>query len=183
MNMRIPTYTGKLIDLNNIRIHQIDILDIATSLSNQCRFIGHTLDFYSVAEHCLLGSHIIGKGIAIGPNESLKAFQLAFLMHDAAETYISDLSGPIKINHPSFIEMENKIMAIICERFGLPDVDEAVIDHIDMAMLAMEKQKVMLHDIDWGWDLPPAAEIAPMFLPPEDAKKEFIKRFKELSYE
>lgn len=180
--MGIPTYTGKLIYIDNLKLHEIDILDIATSLSNQCRFIGHTMQYYSVAEHCILGSDDIVLQGLLESQEEANALALAFLMHDAAEAYVSDLSTPIKINHPSFVELEERILAIIWERFGLPeDVDMARIKAMDMAMLAMEKKQVMIHDIDWGWELPEPADVKPYFMTPCIAKDLFLARFKELS--
>ena len=44
----IRTYTSKLIDLTAIAPSDIDIVDIAHSLSNLCRFNGHSRKFYSV---------------------------------------------------------------------------------------------------------------------------------------
>lgn len=180
--MEIPTYTGKLIDLENLKLSDIDILDIATSLSNQCRFIGHSMQYYSVAEHSILGSDDIVLQGLLESQEEANALALAFLMHDAAEAYVSDLSTPIKAKHPSFIELEGHILALIWERFGLPErVDLEKIKAMDMAMLAMEKKRVMIHDIDWGWELPEPAEITPLFMSPCRAKDLFLERFKELS--
>ena len=148
----------------------------------QCRYAGATLDFYSVAEHCILGCDEIAlletcEGWEITPERIL-----AYLMHDAPEAYITDLPSPIKQYHPSFKKIEDHLQAIIWERFGLPeDADMDFIKWLDLKMLAMEKQKVYLHDLDWGWELPKAAQVSPMYLSPEAAKQMFLKRFKELT--
>jgi hypothetical protein len=50
----IQTYTGKKFYPLTATIDDIDIEDIAHSLSMQCRFNGHCYVFYSVAEHSVL---------------------------------------------------------------------------------------------------------------------------------
>ena len=81
----IITFTGKIIDPINPDPEDIDIRDIAHSLSQQCRFTGHTSEFYSVAEHSVLVSEAVpARDAALG------------LMHDATEAYLADLAKPIK---------------------------------------------------------------------------------------
>ena len=93
---------------HNIKQNDISILDIAHSLSQQCRYTGHTKKFYSVAEHSLIVSDYL-------PHP----FKLWGLMHDAAEAYMCDLASPIKHSLPKFKAMENKIMDVIAIKYGL----------------------------------------------------------------
>ena len=58
--------------------------DIATSLAHQGRFCGHTKRFYSIAQHSVLVSHHCDY-----PREGL--------MHDGTETYVGDVSRPLKL--------------------------------------------------------------------------------------
>src|SRR5690606_26960723 len=51
--MLFETISGRKLDLYNILPSDIDIFDIAHSLSRQCRFSGHCVEFYSVAQHSL----------------------------------------------------------------------------------------------------------------------------------
>ncbi|MHA1573246.1 MAG: hypothetical protein ACTSX8_04570 [Alphaproteobacteria bacterium] len=50
MNHTIQTYTGVTWDLLNPRVEDVNIEDIAHSLSLQCRFTGHSRVHYSVAQ-------------------------------------------------------------------------------------------------------------------------------------
>ncbi len=45
---------------------------------------------------------------------------LACLLHDASEAYISDIIRPVKIHLDNYREIEDRIMAVILEAFGLP---------------------------------------------------------------
>ncbi|ECI7676527.1 5'-deoxynucleotidase, partial [Escherichia coli] len=47
----IKTFSGKHFYYDRINKDDIDINDIAVSLSNICRFAGHLSHFYSVAQH------------------------------------------------------------------------------------------------------------------------------------
>jgi len=105
----IRTYTSKLIDLTAIAPSDIDIVDIAHSLSNLCRFNGHSRKFYSVAQHsCWVAAHC--------PPE----YKLEGLLHDAAEAYIGDVTRPLKqlLGEP-YKQLEQSIELAIALRFGL----------------------------------------------------------------
>jgi len=79
------TSSGKIINLNNPTEDMIDIRDIASSLSKICRFGGHTNQFYSVAQHCVLVA-------AMAPDIIKKEA----LLHDASEAYLQDIGKPLK---------------------------------------------------------------------------------------
>lgn len=84
------TPAGLWFDFANPRPEQIDLDDIATSLSHVCRFGGHiSLPHYSVAEHaCLVQGFVIEAG---HPELAPEA-----LHHDDHETYTGDLPTPLK---------------------------------------------------------------------------------------
>lgn len=65
--------------------------DLAHALSNVCRFNGHSAWHYSVAQHSLLVADLIA--LEGGSAEE----QLAGLLHDGTEAYISDLTRPLKL--------------------------------------------------------------------------------------
>jgi len=143
--MIIQTFSGKKFDILNPTIESVDIVDIFHSISNLCRYTGHSSTFYSVAEHSVFVSQKV-------PNR----FALLGLLHDAAEAYIGDLSTPLKYGLPDdfrrFIhDVEYRILGIIFEKYGIDwdgefptDVKEA-----DTRMLITEKRD--LHHDSFSW--------------------------------
>ncbi|MES2789988.1 MAG: hypothetical protein V4719_10215 [Planctomycetota bacterium] len=123
---------------------EIRFVDIAQSLSNTCRYGGHTKKFYSVAQHCVLASHMI-------PAE----FAKWGLMHDAAEAYLGDHIRPLKtalhVRRPaalppwmSFSRVEFELVRRIGIRFGLdgpPPLGE--IEEVDLRLLMSERDALL----------------------------------------
>lgn len=87
---KIRTFTGRLVNPWALQSQDIQIQDIAHSLSQQCRFTGHTARFYSIAEHCLLVASLLARDSQ--PDKTI----LGGLVHDAAEAYFGDMAGPSK---------------------------------------------------------------------------------------
>ena len=69
----------------------ITIETVAHSLSNKCRFNGHTKYFYSVAQHCLNVMYAIEDEIG-----KIHADSLFGLLHDSIEAFIADIPSPLK---------------------------------------------------------------------------------------
>lgn len=122
----IRTFTGKVFDVINPTKEMIDIIDIAHSLSLQCRFCGHTSRHVSIAEHSLwVADHV--------PNE----LKLAALLHDASEAYLVDVPTPIKNMLPAYRVMEKKLMTLIFEKYNAGKLTD-VIDYYDKVALQHE---------------------------------------------
>jgi len=81
----IATYNGNVISLLTPDPADVDIGDIAHSLSQINRYTGHTSRPYSVAAHSIIAAKHWGH---IDP--------LAALLHDSAEAYIGDVASPLK---------------------------------------------------------------------------------------
>ena len=79
-----------IIDLDDIEPGDIELKDIAGSLSRQARFNGNGKKKISVAQHCIVGA----TAIAGGTGNYLAA--LWFLLHDAHEAYTGDIITPMK---------------------------------------------------------------------------------------
>lgn len=167
----IATYTGRWIEPLNPDPQAIDIGDIAHSLSNQCRFTGHTRQFYSTAQHSVLVSNIVPK-----------EFALWGLLHDASEAYVSDIARPVKHAVAEFGEIYRKVeetlLKAVAERFGLswPEPDEIKV--ADKMMLRAEQRDLMANDPDP--DKPIYSDTIVPWLPAE-AEVLFLGRYYELS--
>lgn len=157
----------------DVRPEDINIEDIAHSLGNMCRYGGHCIHFYSVAEHSvLLAIHAMGKG-----NNKL-ARQL--LMHDAPEAYCVDVPRPLKRSLTNYAEIEAGIWSPISERFGLPLVLDDEVHYYDMAICADEKAQNM-KPCAFPWNLPyPALGVTLNYWNPYHAKVAFLETFERL---
>lgn len=78
----MQTFSGALYWPMDPRPEDVNILDIAHSLSMQCRYTGHVSKFYSVAEHSVHVSNIVPKELA-----------MCGLLHDATEAYLTAIKG------------------------------------------------------------------------------------------
>lgn len=136
----IVTLSGIQFDLENFSEDAISIHDIAAALSKLCRFTGHCKEFYSVAQHCVIGSDFVSK-----------ENKLAFMLHDASEAYLADIAKPHKSLLPEYQERETRLQGLICEKFRVtfPFVDE--IHDIDQRMMATEIRQLTHFDESlWG---------------------------------
>jgi 5'-deoxynucleotidase YfbR-like HD superfamily hydrolase len=53
------------------------------------------------------------------------------LLHDSAEAYVGDMIKPIKVNEPTFVELENDILRAVCEKWELDYEDLKIVKHYD----------------------------------------------------
>lgn len=165
----IQTYTGRLFDIQNIDDLEVDIEDIAQGLSNICRFTGHCKNFYSVAEHSVLASHL---GI-----DSLQA-----LLHDASEAYLGDIPRPVKPLIPRYKEKETQLQKKIFETFKVPFPLSQDTKEVDTRLLKTEALLLMDYS-DYIWQMQEIEEyhgIVFNLYNPEQAKRAFMARFREL---
>jgi hypothetical protein len=155
----------------------IDIEDISHALSMLCRFNGHCHVFYSVAQHCSEVADLIWK-------ETHNA-ELALwgLLHDAAEAYISDIPKPIKAKLTGYGEMEEPLLKVIVEHFGLSWPQPEIVDKYDLIMLRTEQEWLMgAPPDDWGFTGPESLPVFPNLIrDPGDAKTRFMMQFEKLT--
>jgi len=174
----IALFSGTIIDPLNPDPSLILIEDIAHSLAMQCRFTGHTKYHYSVAQHSVGASWLAPSG-----------WELWALLHDAPETFMSDIARPIKRSSTEFGDIysaiEDVLMDAVCKRFGLELIDGGLpkqVGEVDELMLANEITHLMPpHPIYQGWENYPS--IPPKYLrklTPEQAEAEFMHRYYEL---
>lgn len=121
----------------------IEITDIAHALSLLCRANGYIRHFYSVAQHSL---NCAAEARARGLSEEI---QLACLLHDASEAYISDVTRPVKRSLPKYMEIEEALQKLIFEKYNLAHlgiealsavsrIDDSLLYHELLALLEEE---------------------------------------------
>lgn len=176
----MQTFSGRQFWPMDPRPNEIFIEDIAHALANLCRYGGHCLRFYSVAEHSVLMAR------AVSPENKLWA-----LMHDAAEAYLVDVPRPIKRFLSGYALTESRIIRRIADRYNLPfnggdgwgPVELPIeVEQADLRILADEKHQNMRQGP--SWDL--LDEVQPLgvtlqFWTPEQAEHEFLDTFAELT--
>ena len=136
----IVTFKGEKFTPLDPDINQIHIEDIAHSLSLLCRANGHIDYFFSIAQHSI---NCAGEAKARGHSPRV---QLACLIHDASEAYISDINRPVKHYMTEYKIIEKKLQDVIYTRFlgaPLPEEEFASMDQIDNDMLACEFDALM----------------------------------------
>jgi hypothetical protein len=165
----MQTFTGRQFWPMDPRPDDIHIEDIAHALSMQCRYAGHCVRFYSVAEHCVLLSHVVS-----APN------RFWALMHDASEAYICDVIRPLKPSLTGYSAAEDRVMGAICRRYGMAAEMPREVKDADFRMLVDESQQNMAPCVT-AWNLPPTGAGVLLHLwSPEKAEQEFLARFREL---
>lgn len=166
----INTYSGRQFWPLAPRVVDVDIEDIAHALSLQCRFTGHVREFYSVAQHCCLVAERV-------PKED----RLWALLHDAPEAYLIDLARPVKLapELKGYRDAEDRLMAIIAERFGLIGECPTSVKDADMRMLMTEAHALMKMHPQWLVDAPWTAYDDGGITPwsPRKAREIFLYQF------
>jgi len=138
MDTCIQTFSGKYVDVFNIRPEDICLIDIAHALANTCRFHGHCSTFYSVAEHSVhVAKYLYHTYPATSGNEKIGK---EALLHDATEAYIGDMARPIKhsVVMERFRQLETSLHIAIAERFDLSWPMDPAIKIADDLLLGAE---------------------------------------------
>ena len=172
----IMTFTKKMFDPLNPDPQLIDIEDIAHALSLLCRANGHFPTFYSVCQHSINCMQE-----AKARNYSRRV-QLACLLHDASEAYLSDVTRPVKAELPRYKEIEAPLQDAIWNKWldapldkeeirQVFEIDDAVLLH---EFLVLMGEKIAEHI--------PELKSKPQFgfTGFETCQKEFTELFNEL---
>lgn len=172
----IQTYTGTAYWPADPHFREVFIEDIAHALSMMCRYGGHSHEFYSVAEHSLIVSHMV-------PEEHA----LSALLHDATEAYVVDVPRPVKTMLENYSVLEHRNWIVICQKFGLPLRMDPTIKQADNDILLLEKARLLGASPreDWLVGHVPVTTVLPEGIeitcdPPGVAEKAFLARFHQL---
>ena len=150
------TVSGIVVDLMAPDPDTLLIEDIAHGLAYNCRWNGHTKEFWSVAQHCCMMY-----------DRAPYNQRLSYLFHDAEEAYWGDMIKPLKNIigeiHPEILDSMKLIRKEIYRKFNIPAVTvETMVE--DFNCLQWEFEHVIKKaDAD--------------FWLPEKAKKEWLDRY------
>lgn len=197
----IQTRTGRAFDLMHPTPDMIDIIgDVAPALALINRFTGHAgwpgpaLAGHSVAQHSILGSDALT--IETGSRE----LALAFLLHDAHEFAIGDISSPVAALFADLIghrfkqhlailkaDIDRAIHAHLGLAYPWPDSVQAAVKEMDLRMVHAERAWLMTKSPKpWstdGWAVAPVRSLTwREFLPmaPKTAAREWLNRLAAL---
>ena len=168
----ITTYTGEHFFPTAPEKEKIHIKDIAHALSLICRGNGHVKTFFSVGQHCI---NCALEAAARGYSQRII---LACLLHDASESYMSDVPKPFKKYLPEYNVMEDALLTVIYEKYlgsVLSEEEEARVKEIDSAFLYYD----LLYLLNEKMDVP-APEIKIAFSYDFVCFEEVEKQYKEL---
>lgn len=136
---------------------EVNIDDIATSLSRIIRYNGHSDIWVVVAQHCC---NCVTLARADGHNNR---FLYALLLHDAAEAYVGDMTRPLKCALPEFKRLELNVYEVIEEALEIPKVSEDVIKHYDNLAWAWEKRDFFYSAREWPFTPELADDLPQLF--------------------
>jgi 5'-deoxynucleotidase YfbR-like HD superfamily hydrolase len=167
----IQTFTGLVYYPTDPRPEDIDIIDVAHALSNQCRFTGHVKTFYSVAEHSCRASDIV-------PDK----YKLEALLHDGTEAYCTDVAKPLKRSDEmkGYRDIEERNWLCFAAKYGLPEKMSQEVKKADEIMLFTEKRDLMsVARREWDYFV---AALPDRIFPwtPEQSRENFLRRFVKL---
>lgn len=181
-NKWIMTATGNQVFPLTPDPRSISIEDIAMSLSRMCRFGGHSIPFYSVAEHSVHVASLVSH-----------SKRLAALLHDATEAYLGDIILPVKIMlkrlgaWESIEYMERKLERAICEALGVQrreDFHDPEVKAADTLMVSVEIDRIM-HQSNIPWHIDPLPEpygdIRLQCWKPSEAREQFLNMYYRLT--
>lgn len=163
---------------------EIAIEDIACGLSRRFRFGGQSVRTYTVAEH----------SIAVSGRLTDRQAALWGLLHDAAEAWLPDVQRPLKrhlavcvyledrITYTSYHMLEDRILAAVAAKYGLPTLMPVEVARADDRELARERRDLFDRNQPAWPDLTcePYPEPIGDVMGPAAAEAAFLVRFREL---
>ena len=129
---RVPMPSGIYVYPEDPRPEEFRIYDVAHKLAFQCRYGGGVTHFYSIAEHCVLGTEKIEH-----------KFKLDFLLHDRAEAWLQDFMRPLKMKaQPWYGELERRVERVSAPVWGIKDPMPGEVVTLDYRLCIDEKQQL-----------------------------------------
>jgi len=173
----ITTFTGEDFTPLAPNANQIHIEDIAHALSLVCRANGHFVRFFSVAQHSINCAN------EARARELSPKIQLACLLHDGSEAYLSDITKPLKKHLAKYVEVEKHLQDMIYDKFlesPLSDEENDHVKSVDDDMLVHEFSALMGKTV---FEHLPSIRSKPSFefVGFLEIENEFIRLYSEIS--
>lgn len=168
----MATYTGRQYWPCDPRPEEVFIEDIAHSLSLQCRYAGHCILHYSVAEHSVLIARWLRS--TYGPMTALYG-----LLHDAPETYCVDVPRPLKPWLANYKEIEQRNWLAVATRFGLNTEIPDIVHEADTRIIGDEL--VNMRPMPWHARHNNPLGVWIRCWTPQEAEQEFLWTFEALA--
>lgn len=167
----LQTYSSRVVEFP-MSVDMVNVRDIAHSLSNQCRYSGHTDRHYSVAEHSVhLANHFL--------RENRPELARAALLHDAGEAYVVDLPRPLKRLLPEYVKLCDEVDAVISAWAGF-DIYPTEVKDADYRICLDERDQAMgTPPKDWEIQGAPLG-VALKFWTPREAEVRFLEMYRFL---
>jgi hypothetical protein len=152
----IQTHSGVAFDLLDPRVRSVRLGDVAVALSRVNRFVGHTMQPYSVARHSLLVAQLLRENGHDSP------VILQGLLHDATEAYLCDLPSPLKALLPGYRRIEARLWSVVSTRFGMSETLHPAVKEADGVALRAEAWNLLLSPpVDaWAGEPPVLSDMA-----------------------
>lgn len=108
---------GGLVNVTHATDESLNQVQMAKALQRLCRFGGQCKISWQVAQHSLLVAEIL-------KDKGYKPItQLAGLIHDFSESYINDITTPIKRELPDYYKYEKLLQDSIMRHYGLEQLE------------------------------------------------------------
>jgi hypothetical protein len=139
---RIVTYTGRQVNPLDLHIDDIDIKDIAHSLACSNRFIGHTAQPISIAQHSMFVAMLVRAALPEDLSIS-RGYILQALLHDASEAFLGDITKWLKLTDcmAGYRQAEFEAQGTIYLAFDVPLVDSKELYDADQFMVRFEAMR------------------------------------------
>lgn len=175
----METHTGMKLFLP-VTAEMLNIEDIAHALSLQCRYAGHTNEFYSVAEHCCILADYVWRYSRGFDHKQRKRLALSALLHDASEAYLVDIPKPIKPYLSNYKELEQQIEGVLAEKWDLVYPWTPMLMRADCRIL-LDERKALFNWSGLDWELPVDEPLGVTIKAWswKDAKAAFLERFED----
>lgn len=166
----MQTYSGRRFWPMDPRSNEVFIEDIAHGLSMQCRYAGHCIRFYSVAEHSVLIARWLLAQCASAETA------LWGLLHDASEAYLIDVPRPVKPFLDGYKAAESRVMAAVCDCFDLPREMPDAVHEADGGIINDERANMRRCEHEWAYT-GEALGVSLEYWTPEEAESEFLAAY------